>query len=274
MQGSILVRWSDPGRIHQELSTLCSEPGSPTGTWGLLCRQGWQACEPSNPPVCFPGTGIASVHHHTHFFHVDVKNEIQVLILPGQALHKQPPPQPHYHLSGCLCFSVSGLVMCDWFFKELQNFPLCGYVLGKLSQVLFTWKCLCLASFGLWRYFFLHGWPLLMIIFLVYQRNFPTVFCFHFVKNVYQSHGHFFVDKYVSVLLKCTLFWKILSTCGHWEGSTVNWVQPSPIITQAVGAFKIFYLREQSGKNRSFLFLMFCSVYTYIVCINVRFFFF
>lgn len=110
--------------------------------------------------------------------------------------------------------------------------------------------------------------------FLSLSQKFPTVFCFHLVKNVYQSHGHFFVDKYVSVLLKCTLFWKILSTCGHWEGSTVNWVQPSPIITQAVGTFKIFYLREQSGKNRSFLFLMFCSVYTYIVCINVRFFFF
>lgn len=127
MQGSILVRWSDSGSIHQELSNLCSEPGSPTGTWGLLCGQGWQACEPSNPPVCFLGSGIASVHHHTHFFYVDVKNEIQVLILTGQALHKQPPLQPRYHLSGCLCFSVSGLVMCDWFFS-LKNFRIFRYV--------------------------------------------------------------------------------------------------------------------------------------------------
>lgn len=144
--------------------------------------------------------------------------------------------------------------ICSW-----QTFP--GFVYTKMSLSRF------LRSLG--DIFFLHVWPLLMIIFLVYQRNFSTVFCFHFVKNVYQSHGHFFVDKYASVLLKCTLFWKILSTCGHWEDSTVNRVQPSPIITQAVGAFKIFYLREQSGKNRSFLFFMFCSVYTYIVYINV-----
>lgn len=132
-------------------------------------------------------------------------------------------PAP-YHLSGCLCFSVSALFCAiGLFFKELQSFPLRGYVLGKLSQILFTWKCLCLASFGLWEIFFSACMAAANDYFLlVYQRNFSTVFCFHFVKNVYQSHGHFFVDKYVSVLLKCILFWKIVSTHGHWEDSTAN----------------------------------------------------
>lgn len=150
--------------------------------------------------------------------------------------------------------------ICSW-----QTFP--GFVYTKMSLSRF------LRSLG--DIFFLHVWPLLMIIFLVYQRNFSTVFCFHFVKNVYQSHGHFFVDKYASVLLKCTLFWKILSTCGHWEGSTVNWVQPSPIITQAVGDLKSFIWGNKVGKTDLFSFLCF-AVYTLTLCIsmyiNVRFF--
>lgn len=217
MRGSILVRWSDPGSFHQELSTLCSEPESLPGTWGLLPRQAWQACEPSDPPICFPGTGTASVYHHTHFFYVDVKDGIQVLILTGQAPHKLshlPSPLSTLQLSLLQClgpcyvplvFSLKNFrifLYVDMFLANFPRFCLHENVFVSLPSV-----------FG--RYFFLHVWPLLMIIFSQsIKENFPLFSAFILLR-MFTNLTIISLQINVSVLLKCILFWKIVSTRGH-----------------------------------------------------------
>lgn len=58
MQGSILVRWSDPGSIHQELSTLCSEPGSPLGPGACCVGRVGRPVSPAILLPAFPALGL------------------------------------------------------------------------------------------------------------------------------------------------------------------------------------------------------------------------